>query len=673
MNQQTYEQPKVSEELHRFALENTLDPIFITDDEGRFRFISPNVPHILGYSIEEIEAMGAISKLFRGSLFDLTDLAAHGEIKNIEAEITDKDGENHLCLVTVKRISIYGGTVLYVCRDITESKRAEEELQTSEKRFRKLFDRAPISIWDEDFSAVGHWLEGLRASGVHDLDAFLQAEPKQIEHALKLVRLMNVNETTLRMFEVHSKEELLRLWPSLFTDETFRVFAEELRAIWESRNQVDLECSAQTAQGRPIHYNLHWVAPLENGRMNLKRVIVALVDTTDRKQAEKQKEKLEIQLIQAQKMEAIGILAGGIAHDFNNVLGIIVGNLELAADDIRQDNPAQLSLNEARKACLRAKDMVKQILAFSRQETNELRPIDIQPIVKEIMKMLRASIPATIEIQQDISTKNAMIMGDPTQIHQVIMNLCTNASDAMDEMGSTLQIRLASVELDKDVEKELPELTHGRYIRLTVSDTGHGIKPEILGKIFDPYFTTKEIGKGTGMGLAVVHGIVRDHGGAITVYSEEGKGTTFDVFFPELERKYDTTEIVKETIPRGTERILFVDDEVSLAKLGKRILEGLGYTVESRTSSIEALEAFHKTPKKYDLVITDMTMPNMTGEILAKELMEIRNDIPVILCTGFSHRIDDEKARSEGIRGFVMKPLVRAELAKTVRQVLDDK
>ncbi|MDY6990775.1 MAG: ATP-binding protein [Thermodesulfobacteriota bacterium] len=380
----------------------------------------------------------------------------------------------------------------------------------------------------------------------------------------------------------------------------------------------------------------------------------------------------EKKLAQAQKMEAIGTLAGGIAHDFNNVLGIIVGNVELAADDVPEWNPARESLAEARQACLRAKDMVRQILTFSRQTEKELSPLDMVPVVKEGMNLLRHSIPATVDIRQKICDGSAMVLADPTQIHQILMNLCTNAAHAMEEVGSVLEVELANVDLSEEALKELENLRSGECVRLTVSDQGQGMAPDVKDRIFDPYFTTKEVGQGTGMGLAVVHGIVREHGGAITVHSEPGKGTTFHVFFQRLEQEHDHPPTKVEKYATGTERILFLDDEAPLARLGQRMLEGLGYEVRSYTKAIEALEAFRQGPDRFDLVITDMTMPHMTGDAFAGQVMATRSDIPVILCTGFSHRIDGRKARQMGIRAFAEKPFVKSELAKTVRRVLDE-
>jgi PAS domain S-box-containing protein len=392
---------------------------------------------------------------------------------------------------------------------------------------------------------------------------------------------------------------------------------------------------------------------------------------------------MEIQLQQAQKMQAIGTLAGGIAHDFNNLLAVIIGYTELAMGGVPADSLTYSNLDEVLKAGLRAKDLVQQILTFTRGGEEERGPVQIDLIVKEALKLLRSSLPTTIEIRRDIASAN-MVFGDATQIHQVLMNLCANASHAMNDKGGVLEVRLQnadfgvrSVELGEDKEhstfrnpKSEIEPEPGSYVDLSVRDTGCGIAPENLDKIFDPYFTTREIGRGTGLGLAVVHGIVRKFAGTITVESEVGKGTTIHVYLPAIKRQVAKEPKEIEPLPTGDERILFVDDEQALADMGKQMLGVLGYDVVSRTSSVEALELFRVKHDRFDVVITDMTMPNMTGDKLAKEMIKIRPDIPIILCTGYSERISEEKAMAMGIRGFAMKPLVMLDLAKIIRKVL---
>jgi len=386
---------------------------------------------------------------------------------------------------------------------------------------------------------------------------------------------------------------------------------------------------------------------------------------------EEEKKKLEAKLRQAQKMEAIGTLAGGIAHDFNNILGAIIGYAELAMMEVPDGSRVKHDLMEVFKAGHRARELVKQILSFSRQSDQERMPIQMRSIVNESIKMLRASLPTTIEIRQNIESDIATIEADPTQMQQVIMNFCTNALHAMSEEGGILEINLSETELDSYTASQYPDLSPGKYVRLTVSDTGHGMDKDVMERIFEPYFTTKEVGEGTGLGLAVVHGIVKDHGGTITVYSEPEKGTTFHVYLPVIEKAEEPEKETVEPLPTGYERILFIDDEPGLVEIGKQMLEKLGYDVVVRTSSIESLELFREQPDRFNLVITDMTMPQMTGDKLAQELMQIRPDIPIIICTGFSERMTEEKAKEMGIKAFAMKPLVMRDLANTVRKVLD--
>ena len=395
-------------------------------------------------------------------------------------------------------------------------------------------------------------------------------------------------------------------------------------------------------------------------------------DVTKQKNAAAEKRKLEAQLIQSEKMEAIGTLAGGIAHDFNNILFSIIGFTEMTMDDIEKGSPAESNLKQVHKAGQRAGDLVKQILTFSREDAQEQKPFQVKYVVKEALKFLRASLPSTIEIAQDIQS-DWLLMGDSTQIHQVLMNLCTNAGHAMEEKGGVLDVALMDTELDSGFTATHQGLKPGPFLKITVTDTGYGIKPHLLDRIFEPFFTTKQPGEGTGLGLSVVHGIVKSHGGGIYAYSEPGKGSTFHVYLPAIKREWGEESETEKPVPGGTERILFVDDEPMLADLGEKVLKSLGYEVTVRTSSIDALALFRKQPDQFDLVITDMTMPHMTGDSLARAMIKIRSDIPIILCSGYSKEISEKIAKRIGIRAFVMKPILRRTMAKTIREGLGKK
>jgi CheY-like chemotaxis protein len=371
-------------------------------------------------------------------------------------------------------------------------------------------------------------------------------------------------------------------------------------------------------------------------------------------------------------MESIGTLAGGIAHDFNNILGVIIGYTELALKDVPPKSLLANKLDKVQEASSRAATMVKQILAFSRQSVIERVPLDAASLVKEAISFLRPSLPSTITIRQQIDTETKPIFADPTQVHQILINFCTNAFHAMELTGGTLEISLKDCEICQEDLLQHPGLRPGNFVELTISDTGCGIDPQIWGRIFDPYFTTKGVGKGTGMGLAIVHGIVKSYGGFITGASETGVGTVFRVYFPALEQEASLGVAPVQTIPLGNERILLIDDEEMLAELGKMMLASLGYTVTARTDSAEALAIFQHHPDQFDVVITDQTMPGLTGSDLAMKMLQIRPDLPIILCTGYSSIISKETAMAMGIKGFVPKPFTRQEIALLIRNVLEE-
>ncbi len=385
-----------------------------------------------------------------------------------------------------------------------------------------------------------------------------------------------------------------------------------------------------------------------------------------------EKVELEDKLRQAHKMEAIGTLAGGIAHEFNNVLGIIIGNTELAIDDLETWHPVRDNLSEIKTASLRAKDVVKQLLSFSRSDKTKRAPIDMRIIVKESLKLLRASIPSSTHIATDIHDDIQAVIADPTQIHQLLINLSNNAAHSLSEEGGSITIELKNVVVNEFDASKHPDLSPRAYVRLSVRDDGHGIPTQYLQKIFEPYFTTKDVGEGTGMGLAVVHGIVKTHDGAIVVDSKVGNGTSMHVYIPASQKSAFIRPPSDEVLPTGTEKILFVDDEDSISRLFVSVLNKLGYAVSSETNPVKALTLFKSDPGAFDLVITDMTMPYMTGDQLAESIIKLQPGIPIIICTGYSEKITQDKAQKLGVRALLSKPLVIKELAYAIRDVLEN-
>jgi two-component system, cell cycle sensor histidine kinase and response regulator CckA len=396
----------------------------------------------------------------------------------------------------------------------------------------------------------------------------------------------------------------------------------------------------------------------------LAGMLVILRDISEQK-------RLEAQVRHSQKMEAIGTLASGIAHDFNNILSIILGNSELALYGLPKSKPLYSFLEEIRIASLRAKDVVKQLLSFSRKSEENRYPLNIVPIVIESLKLLRSSVSASIEFRQNISRNPYTILAEPTQIHQIMINLCTNAVHAMEKTGGYLDITLEKKEISSEDRELYPDLKEGKYLKLSVSDNGQGIASGHLERIFEPYFTTKDIGKGSGMGLAVVHGIVKNHEGVIKVSSILDQGSTFEIFFPAIEAQEKMQSNIKQNFPTGTGTILIVDDDELILKMEKKILLCLGYQVEAFTSPINALEQFLINPEKFDLVIADMAMPKMTGDNFIMKLLKIKPDLPAILCTGYSEWMDEDKAMEKGIKWLLIKPFDMQKMALAVKEALN--
>lgn len=428
-------------------------------------------------------------------------------------------------------------------------------------------------------------------------------------------------------------------------------------------NIRNVEVEMMRKDGYPVWVSIS-MEPLKDENSDQQENMAVVVDISQRKQ-------LENQLRQAHKMESIGTLAGGIAHDFNNILSPIMLHTELATMQLPSDSPLQHNLSQIYKGSERARDLVRQILTISHKGDEKRIPLKITPLIKESLKMLRSSIPTTVEILKNLKAEQDIVLADPTQIHQIMLNLCTNSAHAMKENGGTLSIELFNKEIEAGSKENIQGLAPGKYIKLIVKDSGKGIDAKTIQYIFEPYFTTKGTGEGTGLGLALVHGIVKSCEGNITVESEPGKGTGFEILLPVVDENVSEHKEPLSQISGGSEHILFVDDELDTIKAMKTALENLGYSLTIRSDSLDALEYFRNNPRAFDIVITDMTMPNMTGKALAVEMIAIRPDIPIILCTGFSDQISEPEALKMGIKSFIFKPITINELSGTIRKVLD--
>ncbi len=472
-----------------------------------------------------------------------------------------------------------------------------------------------------------------------------------------------VNPALTRMFGYEQAGEIVdKPVETLCTLRDRFEFTTRISRVLAGEGEVHaLEIEGLKSNGQPLGIAV-WLTATEFG--GAPALLGFLIDISEQKT-------LRSQLLHAQKMEALGTLAGGIAHDFNNILFAVMGYTELALDALPEGSVPGDDLQRVMEAAERARYMVQQILTFSRETEQEKRPTYVTPIVKEAVKFLRATIPTTIEISESIQPDIGMILADPTRIHQILMNLCTNSAHAMRETGGVLDIQMESVVLGTDRPIDLAGLSPGEYLRLAVKDTGHGMPPEVMERVFEPYFTTKKPGEGTGLGLSVVHGIVNAYEGGMTVESRPGIGTTFQIFFPIIEGRTDYVHETGESIPRGSERILVVDDDPDLAVMCQRTLEDLGYRTTSVTNSLEALDMFRLNPDEFDLVLTDMTMPHMTGLELAAQTKQIRAGIPIVLLTGYSDLITGEEIEAAGIYALLHKPVTKAALAGIIRNALE--
>lgn len=622
---QSEEMLRESEALYRSVVENIEDVFYRTDKDGFITMASPSAFRHCGVPPEQLigKHIGDFWAYPEERAQMLQLIARDGVVRDYEVRTRKEDGSPAFVSVTSSLHKDRQGNILGIqgiIRDITQRKKAEEEHALLVRAIEQVDEAIIITDanWNIQFAnpaferLTGYSRE--EAVGLHTRDL------KSDKHGKSFYR--NVRDTLSRG----------DTWTGRITN--------------RKKNGTTYD-AVGTASA------------IRDGSGAISNYISIHRDITRELQ-------LENQLRQSQKMEALGTLAGGIAHDFNNILGIIMGYTQLAMNDSGSPPPACTKLDKVLQATYRAKELVQQILAFSRRTEQQKMPLQLGTIVKEAMIILRPSLPSTIEIKTQVAS-NAAILADPTQMHQVLMNLCTNAAHAMEENGGVLEVALADIESPKGLQP-------GRYVQLSVRDSGHGIDPLIMESIFDPFFTTKEPGKGTGLGLSVVHGVVKSHGGAISVESAPGKGSTFSVLFPVMQNDCAPLQEADPIAAAcGLERVLVVDDEPVLAEMVQQMLTELGYDAVCKTSALQALDIIRNQPvqKPFDLVITDMTMPRFTGVELARELSSLHPEIPIILMTGYSEKIDAEKAGKMGIASFLLKPINLNKMAATVRTVLD--
>ncbi len=602
----------------------------------KFTHWNPRMTEITGYSIEEINHLGWYQSMYpnpevqQKAVERMASMRLGDDIISEEWAITTKNKTQKILSISTSVIKKENDEthIMAIMQDISERRHYQDQLIASQKEWEDIFQAIgqPTIILDPHHGIIKANKSALNITGLSE---------KQLTGR----KCFDIFHTTVRPPDSCPMEALLH-----------KGSLETVEMVMEALGGTFLvSCT-----------------PIIDTNGNLEKIIHIATDITETK-------RLESQLRQALKMESIGTLTGGIAHDFNNIMGIILGNAELALEDVPKWNPGHTNLEEIKKASLRAANIVRQLLSFTRITDQKLQPMEITLVIKDALKFLRSTIPTTIDIVQEICVTDETILADPTQINQIMMNLCINASHAMEQTGGKLTITVENVLLDDSSAKDYTDLKNGKYVKLMVSDTGPGIDSKIIDRIFDPYFTTKGVGKGSGMGLAVVHGIVKSHSGSIKVDSTLGKGTKFSILFPLTQGK---TAVEKETIqeiPRGSETILFVDDEISIVNMVQRMFERLGYKVQTAITPQDALDRFALNPDHFDLVITDMTMPQMTGVNLSEKLMDIRPDIPIIICTGYSALVDEEKAKELGLAAYVMKPINLSEIAQTIRKVLDRK
>ncbi len=635
---------RVSEEKFSKAFRSSPDAISVSDaDTGRFIEVNEGFERLFECRAEEVIGQTSLDMALWADTADrdrlLKVIRERGAVRNFPTVVRTRLGKLRPCVLAAETVRIGGRSCLVlVTRDITEQREAEQALRASEARFRSYFESPLIGM--AILSPDRRWLE--------------------------------VNDHLCDMLG-YSREELLSLrWTEItHPDDLAHNLNSQLRALAGEIDAFSFDKRYVRKDGSLVHTSVA-ARCIRKPDGSAEHFLAVIQDQSARIEAEQAQAELESRLRQAQKLEALGQLAGGIAHDFNNILTAIMAYTELAGMDLDRPADARGHLDQIQAASNRARDLVRRILTFSRQRAQERKPVHLKQVVEEALSLIQSTLPATIEVETSLSADAPVVLADLSQVHQVLMNLCTNSGYAMRDHPGKLRVVLERMEVDAAMMRARPELREGCYARITVSDSGSGMPPEVMKRVFEPFFTTKPPGEGTGLGLSVVHGIMQDHEGAVTVESAPGQGTTFQLFFPEKIGEATVAPAGESAVQYGRgERVLFIDDEQALCDSTGQILEKLGYRATVQSSPVAALELFRARPDDFDLVITDLTMPLVTGIELARDLLALRPGLPVLLASGFSGVWTAEKVRAEGVRDLLIKPLTASALSVAIRRVFD--
>lgn len=638
---------KEQEDKFRGIAERSFDLIFMVDNSGHLTYVSPALETLFLYRPEDVLGQPFAKFVVADDtrkMLEIYDRFNHGEdIGTQRVTLLKKDGSHAFVEFNLSRIYKDGEHIgtQGIVRDATDRKKYEKALKESKEKYKLIFEN------------------------VNDAIVFLDSAGTIIE----------VNRKTKEIFGL-GQEELggkdFREFSHLFPHEEFGKVMRIFDNMFAEASNPSEVIHVVRSDGSKVIVEVNARLVLKGS--DIKGLLIVVREITKRVNAEEENKKLGVQLFRAQKMEALGTMASGVAHDFNNSLGTMILNAGVALEETSPKGEVRHYLEQILKTGKSSKKLVHQILTFSRDKEVVRKPMNIAVIVKETLEMLKSMLPSSTEIHEKIDPHVLPVMADATQIQQLVMNLCSNGSQAMKDKGGTLIVSLENVHFDRPCPDVLlgASVGPGRFVKLTVKDNGHGIAPEIRDRVFDPFFTTKKQGEGTGLGLSVVHGVVASHEGSVAIYSEPGRGTSFMIYFPTVENEAVKAMGKNGPMPCGKESILFVDDEPDFINISKRMLSRLGYQVQGATSARQALDIFKSRDREFDIVITDLTMPHMTGIEFSRELIQIRPDIPIILSTGVTGALDHEEIKKTGIRGYIIKPFVVREIAETLRRVLDE-